>query len=168
MFRTCKSYADQSACVADLGDACAALKRELGYSDPDARTVALDNILSFARGGQMTLNLLDSWAKHRSANHSLLLGLQTVTQEGVDFAGDVLKKTGKLSLVMLSQFQIENALSNIHRELGLPVLRKGFFQYAKAIFDHLALPPARLDTLSVSARIRNSLHSQWNSSSAAQ
>ena len=40
----------------------------------------------------MTLNLLDSWAKHRSANHSLLLGLQTVTQEGVDFAGDVLKK----------------------------------------------------------------------------
>ena len=143
MYRVCNSYADQSLCVSELADACVELKKKLGYSDPDARTVALDNITDIARSGQMMLNLFDSWARGDQAIRQIipqLIGLTTVTPEGVRMAGDMLNKSAKLSLVVLSQFQIENSLRNIGRELSIPQAGIGFYRTANSVLNALTNP----------------------------
>lgn len=161
MYRNCRSYADQSRCVSELADACVSLKRRSGYSDPDARTVALDNITGIARSGQMVLNLLDSWAKGDELIKQAipqLIGLQTVTQESVRMAGDMLNKSAKLALVVLAQFQVENVLKNIARELKLHDVGTGFYRCASFVLSALSIPSDRMDILLTTARIRNSLH----------
>lgn len=115
MYRQWK-YADQLACVAELAEACISLKKDLGYPDPDARTVVLNNIIAFARADQMILNLLDSWTKGDDIVRQIipqLLGLKTVTPESVKMAGAFLDKSTKLSLSLLAQFHIENVFRNI-------------------------------------------------------
>ncbi len=161
MYRACSSYADQSKCVSELADACLVLREKLGYSDPDARTVALDNITAIARSGQMILNLLDSWVKGDESIRQVmpqLLGLQTVTSDGVRIARNMLNKSAKLSLAVLAQFQIENVLRNIARELGLPDAGTRFYHCARAVLTALSIPSDRMDILNTPARIRNSLH----------
>ena len=161
MYRPCASYADQSKCVSELADACVALKARLGCSAADARTVALDNLTAIARSGQMMLNLFDSWAKGDELIRQVipqLLGLKTVTPDGVRIAGDMLNKTAKLSLVVLAEFQVENALRNFARELGLPEAGTGFYRCASAVLGALSIPSDRMDILNTAARIRNSLH----------
>ncbi len=162
MYRACESHADQSLCVSELAEACFSLKKQLGYSDPDARSVALDNVGSIACSGQMTLNLLDSWAKgDEIVRHVIpqLVGLTRVTLQGVQTAGDLLGKTAKLALAVLAQFQVENALRNVHRELRLGSPGAGFYRCASAVLAHLVLQPDRMEILNTPARIRNSLHS---------
>lgn len=162
MFQTCKSHADQSKCVSDLGNACDALKNKLGYSDPDARTVALNNIKVIASAGLMMLNFLHSWANGDARIRQIipqLIGLKTVNQTGVKMAGDTLSTTGKLTLCVLSQFQIENALRNIARELRLADSGKGFYNCATSVLGALSIPADRMQILNTPARIRNSLHS---------
>jgi len=161
MYRSCSSYADQSRCVSELADASLALKAKLGYSDPDARTVSLDNITAIARSGQMLLNLLDSWAKGDELIRTVipqLLGLQTATPDGVRMAGDMLNKSAKLSLVVLGQFQVENVLRNLARELGLPDTGAQFYRCARAVLAAVGISSDRMDVLNTAARIRNSLH----------
>lgn len=162
MYRVCNSYADQSLCVSELADACVELKKKFGYSDPDARTVALENITDIARPGQMMLNLFDSWARGDQTIRQIipqLIGLTTVTPEGVRMAADMLNKSAKLSLVVLAQFQIENALRNIARELRLPQAGTGFYRTASLVLNAISIPADRMEVLNTSARIRNSLHS---------
>ncbi len=161
MYRICTSYADQSKCVSELADACVSLKKRLGYSDPDARTVALDNITAIARSGQMVLNLLDSWAKGDELIRQVipqLIGLKEVTQESVQMAGDMLNKSAKLALVVLAQFQVENLSKNIARELRIPDAGKGFYGCASSLLNAILIPKDRMDVLNTAARIRNSLH----------
>lgn len=162
MYRACKSYADQSLCVSELANACIALKEKFKYSSPDTRTVALENVISIARSGQMILNLLYSWAKGDELIRRVipqLIGLTTVTPEGVRMAGDMLNKSAKLGFVVLAQFQIENVLRNIARELKLPSGGTGFYRTTDALLKTLAIPVDRMDILNTPARIRNSLHS---------
>lgn len=162
MYRICKTHSDQSLCVSELAEACVALKRKLGYSDPDARTVALDNIIAFARSGQAILNLLDSWAKGDAVIRQVipqLIGLKTVTPNGVQMTGNFLDKTNKLSLLLLGQFQIENLIRNISRELKLSMSATGFYKIASSLLTALNIPGDRMDVLNVTARLRNSLHS---------
>ena len=162
MYRTCKSYSDQSLCVSELADASSALMKRLGYSAPDARTVALDNLVGLSRSAQMILNLLDSWVKGDEGVRQAipqLLGLTTVTVAGVKSAGDMLNKSSRLGFTVLAQFQIENLFRNMARELGLPTGGTGFFRTARSVLDALHLPGDRMDILNTAARIRNSLHS---------
>lgn len=162
MYRACKSYADQSLCVSELVDACAALKSRLGYAGPDARTVALDNLIGVGSSAQMILNLLDSWAKGDEAVRQVipqLIGLQTVTVTGVKTAGNMLNKTSRLGFVVLAQFQIENFFRNIARELKLPAGGTGFYRTADSVVKALSLPYDWTHILNIPARIRNSLHS---------
>lgn len=162
MYRVCKSYSEQSLCVSELADACSALKAKLGYSAPDARTVALENIISIARSGQMILNLLDSWTKGDEVICQViprLIGLTTVTVDGVRAAGDMLNKSSRLAFVVLGQFQIENALRNVARELIGPQVTGGFYRIAESVLKALPLPGDRMQILNTPARIRNSLHS---------
>lgn len=163
MFRICKSHADQSRCVADLGDACEALRVRLGYSDPDARTVALVNIRSSARAGQLILNLLDSWTIGDELVRQFIpqvLGVKPVSVESVSFAGDLLRKTNKLALLLLAHFQIENLLRNVHRDIGAtPPPPRRFVRLATAVLDELGLPASKLEPLLAAAHLRNSLHS---------
>lgn len=161
MYRVCKTFRDQSKCVSELAEACIALKKKLGYSDQDARTVSLENITAVARSSQMTLNLLDSWHKGDEAVRQVipqLLGLKTVTPDAVQMAGDFLNKSSKLALILLAQFQIENALRNVARELGLPNAGNGFYRCASAVLSYLAIPDDRMQFLNTAARLRNSLH----------
>jgi hypothetical protein len=162
MFRQCQSYADQSRCVSELADACLALKRKLGYSEPDARSVALDNIAGIARAGQMTLNLLDSWTRGDDTIRQVipqLIGLTTVTPQGVQVANNIMNKSGKLALVVLAQFQVENAIRNVARELGLSIASAGFYRCAAELLSALTITQDRLEVLNTPARVRNSLHS---------
>lgn len=162
MYRKCQSYSDQSLCVHELAETSFALLRQLGYSDPDARTVALNNIHLIARAGQMTLNLLDSWVKGDEALRRVipqLLGILNPTTESVRVSGELLGKSGKLALAVLAQFQIENLLRNLHRELKLGRASIGFYRSAAEVLNVLGLPSDRMETLNVAARIRNSLHS---------
>jgi hypothetical protein len=162
MYRTCNSYSEQSRCVAELADACSALMRKLRYSAPDARTVALDNLIAVTRSGQMILNLLDSWTRGDETVRRVipqLIGLTKVTTEGVRAAGDILNKSSRLGFVVLGQFQIENALRNIAHELIDPNQPTGFYRIAASVISALGLPIDRLEILNTPARIRNSLHS---------
>jgi len=162
VYRKCQSYSDQSLCVHELAEAAFALLRRLGYSDPDARTAALNNIHLIARTGQMTLNLLDSWVKGDEAIRQVipqLLGILNPTRDSVRVSGDLLGKGGKLALAVLAQFQIENLLRNLHRELKLGPASIGFYRSAAEVLNSLGLPSDRMETLNVAARIRNSLHS---------
>jgi hypothetical protein len=160
VYTTCTNFADKSRCVADVADACAALRARLGYSNSDARIVALKNIRDIARSGQMTLNLLDSWNRGDDVVRQVipqLIGLTTVTPEAVEGAGRILQKTGKLSFLVLAQVQIENGLRNVCRELTGTTPRR-FFATAKTVVERLGLPSDRLNPLIVSAELRNSLH----------
>lgn len=161
MYKACKTFGDQSERVDELAGACIALKAKLGYSDADARSVALNNITAVARSAQMTLNLLDSWSKGDNTVRQLipqLIGLNSVTPNGAQMAGAMLEKTNKLALILLAQFQIENVLRNIARELTLPNPGAGFYPCADAVLNRLAIPVDRMDILNTGARIRNSLH----------
>lgn len=162
VYRKCQSYADQSQYVHELAEAAFTLLRKLRYSEPDARTVALNNVHLIARAGQMTLNLLDSWVKGDEALRKVipqLLGMSNPTTESVHVSGDLLGKSGKLALAVLAQFQIENLLRNLHRELKLGPASIGFYRSADGVLNALGLPADRMETLNVAARIRNSLHS---------
>jgi len=110
----------------------------------------------------MILNLLDSWTIGDDLIRQMipqLVGLQTVTVDGVKMAGDMLNKSSRLGFSVLAQFQIENAFRNIAHELKLPPGRAGFYRTAAAVVKTLNLPTDRLDVLNTPARIRNSLHS---------
>ncbi len=162
MYRACKSYAEQSLCISELADSCSALKKNLGYVSSDARTVALDNVVGVARSAQMTLNLLDSWMRGDEAIRQIipqLLGLQSVTIDGVRMAAEMLNKSSRLGFVVLAQFQIENALRNIARELKLRAGGTGFYQIAECVISTSGIPKDRMEVLNTPARIRNSLHS---------
>lgn len=161
MYQACKSFSEQAVCVAALADRCAVLKRSFGYSAPDARTVAFENIISIARSAQMILNLLDSWViGDEMVRQAIpqLLGLQTVTTDGVKMAGDMLNQSARLGFAVLGQFQVENALRNVGRELRLPSGGTGFYRTAQTVLTAVGLPSDRLQVLNVPARIRNSLH----------
>ena len=161
MHNQCKSYAEQSTCVDALAGKCQELRKRLGYSDPDARSVALNNLISISRACQMHLNLMDSWNRGDEGVRQVipqLIGLQTVTVESVNMSGDYLNKFSRLGFGVLAQFQIENVLRNISRELGIKRNSTGFYRTASSLLKILNIPDDRMDILNVPARIRNSLH----------
>jgi hypothetical protein len=111
----------------------------------------------------MTLNLLDSWCIGDEAVRTAipqLLGLTGVTDHSVKVAGNSLHKNTKLSLALLGQFQIENCLRNLVREMTPDQPPpKAFFSLAQSLVTHLGLPDNLVAHLNVAALIRNSLHS---------
>jgi hypothetical protein len=155
------SYKAFSECADSLANACTNLRKNRSYSDQDARGAALNSCFAIARSAQLILNLLDSWAIGDEVIRQFIpqvLGLKTVTKEAVDYCGSTIDKTNKLAFVLLSQFQIENLLANILRELHLREPR-GFYQLSKTIVDHFAIEKEAHDILYLPAAIRNSLHS---------
>jgi len=162
MYKACHSHSDQSECVASLGDRCRQILSAFQFNDKDTRKVALTNIDMIARSGQMILNLLDSWCIGDESVRRIipqLVGLQTVDENGVKFAGDTLNKTSKLSFVVLGQFQVETCLRNIADHLNVPLGGTGFYRTAENLLNHLSCQSNMLPELNVPALIRNSLHS---------
>lgn len=162
MFIDAKTGAEESACVASLVSKCNQVRSEFPYSDEDTRTLVLNNVRVVAYSAQMVLNLLDSWTIGNEQVRSAipqLLGLRGVTDQSATLAGNSLRMSSKLSLGLLSQFQIENCLRNLSRELGLPTRRIGFYNLAKSLLRRLELGGGELEILNVAALIRNSLHS---------
>lgn len=163
MFKESASHSEQAACVASLVTKTEDVRTRYGYSDEDARSVALNNMRSVAYSTQMVLNLLDNWCigdESVRAAIPQLLGLTLVTDRSVKVDGDALHKNTKLSLALLGQFQIENCLRNLARELntGQPP-PKAFFSLAQSLVGRLGLPEGLVADLNVAALIRNSLHS---------
>jgi hypothetical protein len=109
----------------------------------------------------MILNLLDSWVRGDAVVREVipqLIGLTTITPQGVQMAGDMLNQSSRFGFVVLGQFQIENALRNVSRELRLPSGGTGFYRVANAVIAAVGLPADRMDILNTPARLRNSLH----------
>lgn len=162
MYKNCNSHAEQSECIANLVIVCESLRKRLGYSDQDARALVLNNLRSISYASQMTINLLDRWAIGDEAVRSIipqLLGIKEITQRSLKIAGDMLHKTAKLSLVLLGQFQIENCLRTLARELNLSSRQTGFYRMAEGLLIEIGIPNDRLEILNTPALIRNSLHS---------
>jgi hypothetical protein len=161
MYRPCRTYSDQSKCVSELGDACRASRAKFGYPPEDARSVALDNILGLSQSAQMVLNLLDSWTRGDNLVRQVipqLVGLTTVTTEGVNIAAGGLNQTNKVALSVLGQFQVENVLRNVSAGLGLPAAGIGFYRMASHLLVALGRPADEMLILNTPARLRNSLH----------
>lgn len=162
MYIESASHSDQAACVASLVAKSEEARTHYGYSDEDARSVALNNLRSVAYATQMTLNLLDSWCIGDEAIRTVipqLLGLTGVTDHSVKVAGNALHKNTKLSLALLGQFQIENCLRNLAREISPDQPPpKAFFSLARSLIENLGLPESLVADLNVAALIRNSLH----------
>lgn len=161
MYKESASHSEQAECVASLVLKTEDVRTRFGYSDQDVRSVVLNNVRSIAYSTQMVLNLLDSWCIGNEAARVAipqLLGLTNVTDRTVELARRALHKTAKLSLIILGQFQIENCLSSLARELNLKRSNRGFFPLTKSLVALLGLPGALVDELNVAALIRNSLH----------
>ncbi len=162
MYKKCVRHSEQSECVASLAERAINLHRSLGFSDQDARAVTLNNIRSIAYACQMTMNLLDSWTIGDEMVRSFVpqvLGMQDVNKRSVKSAGDILHKVSKLSLALLGQFQVENCLRILVRELRIQTSQQGFYLTAKSLVNHLHLQSEYLDIFNTVAMIRNSLHS---------
>ena len=163
MYKESASHSEQAECVASLVAKIEDVRTQYDYSDEDARSVALNNVRSIAYSTQMVLNLLDSWCIGDEAVRAAipqLLGLTGVTDHSVKVAGNALHKNTKLSLALLGQFQIENCLRNLAREMNPDQPSpKAFFSLAQLLVGHLGLPEDIVADLNVAALIRNSLHS---------
>lgn len=161
MYKESASHSEQAECVASLVVKTEDVRTRFGYSDQDTRSVVLNNVRSIAYSTQMVLNLLDSWCIGDEAVRaaiSQLLGLTNASDRSVKVAGDTLHKTVKLSLVILSQFQIESCLRNLARELYIKMPNRGFYPLTKSLLAFLSLPGTLVDELNVAAFIRNSFH----------
>ncbi len=161
MYKESASHSEQAECVASLVLKTEDVRTRFGYSDQDVRSVVLNNVRSIAYSTQMVLNLLDSWCIGNEAVRVAipqLLGMTRVGDRSVKIARNTLHKTAKRSLIILGQFQIENCLSSLARELNLKRSNRGFFPLTKSLVALLGLPGALVDELNVAALIRNSLH----------
>ena len=162
MYIDSASPSEQVECVTSLVEKIEKVRSHFGYSDKDARSVALNNIRAIARATSMTLSLLDTWSRNEEPERteiSQLLGLTDINNHSIHSAGRALHKTSKLSLALLGQFQIENCLANLARELSEgQETRSGFYDRADALIATLSLPGNFVDYLNVAALIRNSLH----------
>lgn len=161
MYKNSASHSEQSECVASLAEKSEDVCRSFGYSDQDARSVALNNLRFIAYGTQLSLNLLDSWSLGDEAVRTMisqLIGLNSATPKSIQIAGESLHKTSKLSLILLGQFQIENCLCNLARELNVGSPNQGFYTLAGSLVSRLGLRSSIVDELNVAALIRNSLH----------
>ena len=162
MFKECKGHKDQAECVVSLVEKCDEIKDTFGYSDQDARSLVCNNIRVISYSNVLLLNLLESWVIGDEMVRSFIpqvIGLQKPTEKQVAVAGRTLHRSSRLSLVLLAQFQIENCIRSIVRELGIVDRSTGFYSVAKKLISELSLPDSDLDILNVSALIRNSLHS---------
>ena len=109
----------------------------------------------------MILNLLGSWTIGDEVVRQVipqLIGLKTVTKNGVKFAGETLNKCSKLSLLVLAQFQIENCLRSLARDINICVYNLGFYKVAQKLLVELGIKRDRLEILNTPALLRNSLH----------
>lgn len=161
MYKESASHSEQAECVASLVVKTEDVRTRFGYSDQDTRSVVFNNVRSIAYSTQMVLNLLNSWCIGDEAVRAAipqLLGLTNASDRSVKVAGDTLHKTAKLSLVILSQFQIESCLRNLARELNIKMSNRGFYPLTKSLLAFLSLPGTLVDELNVAAFIRNSLH----------
>lgn len=152
---------DDIACVESLIDKTNALRQNLGYEQKDARSVALDGLAAQAVTARQLLTLLYLWGRPDQDLRdgiSSILGLTTNTLNEVTKNGDRLHRFCKLSLVTLAQFQIENGLKNVLRELQDKPPPKGFHNIGETILNRLNLSGDLLPVLMVPAHIRNSLH----------
>ncbi len=166
MIVTTDSMQVRAECVLSLIKRCTALRGSFRYSDQDARALALNNVIMTAEGAVMTLNLLHVWqtgGTELGRQITTLVGISPTTrkQGDLDRGCRSMSYNARFALLLICQFQIENCLRNIGRELGLePLIGSGFYKTAKAVVtSRLGLSADRLDTLMVAAMIRNTLHS---------
>ena len=147
MYKESASHSEQAECVASLVLKTEEVRTRFGYSDQDARSLVLNNVRSIAYATKMVLNLLDSWCIGDAAVRAAipqLLGLTNVNDRTVKVAGDTLHKTTKLSLIILGQFQIENCLRNLARELNIKMPNRGFYPIPRR-----RMVPAKLVSVSL-------------------
>jgi len=152
------SFKQAAELVLAVGERLLGIKRTEGYSDEDARGAALSNCRSAALSAAITLNILSMGEEGRisSDDFKKLIGMTT---GDLQTAVDIWGKMTRLGFLVIYQFQIENMLRNIARELELPELGQGFYSVARAMADLLPVESARkLELLYLPAMIRNSLH----------
>ena len=162
MFKESETQKDNAECILHLIETCTRLIKKYGYPDNDTRTASLVNVRFVSYSSLGISNLLNSWSIGDDLIRTTipqLLGLDKVDDTAVQLMGDSLNKTSKLSLILLSQFQIENCIANICNALGVESTGIGFYNKADALLSHCGFGQDKLDVLNTGAQIRNSLHS---------
>lgn len=152
------SYSDVAERMRALADRLLAINQAGGYSGKDARGVALSNCRGLAASSVMLMNILTMGEEGKISGDDFLklIGLKDVTPQ---VAADILEKTTRLGFVVLFQFQLENLLANIHRQLHSNDPPRGFYMLAQQFARMLPDSARKLELLNTPALIRNSLHS---------
>lgn len=156
MFKESKTQKDNAECILHLIETCTRLIKRYGYPDNDTRTASLVNIRFASYSSLGISNLLNSWSSGDDLIRTTipqLLGLDKVDDKAVQLMGDSLNKTSKLSLMLLSQFQIENCIANICNALGVESNTIGFYNKADALLSHCGFGQDKLDVLNTGAQI---------------
>src|SRR5262249_19597426 len=117
---------------------------------------ALTNCRISCLTAAMVLNLLSAVEERRMSIEDFrqLVGMTTGPPQD---ASEILSKTQRLSFLVIFQFQVENLISNLLRELG-GTQPKGFYTKAREIVARLPDSARKLEILNTPALIRNSLH----------
>lgn len=158
------SYKNFSECIKNLIDLCDYLILKNKYPDEDIRTVCFSNVRHICYSSISLTNLLDSWVVGDDLIRSIIpqiLWLQDVNKKNVDILWNDIAHNNKLSLVILSQFQIEHLITSlwVTKKIFLEWSKDGFYLKSKKMIKYLSLDNWYLDFLNVPGLIRNSLHS---------
>ncbi len=137
---------------------CDRIKMKNNFENFDTRSNVLNNINIFSSVVSMNLSLLLNWSTSNRILVSQIVGLEEPDKEKIKILSDRIHQTMKVSLSVLGMFQIENCIQNINNALILPN-KKGFFEKAQILINHLNIDSEKFDVLHAGSLIRNSLHS---------
>lgn len=153
-----KTWSELALEMRNLSTRLLSIRSSIGYSKDDARNVVLTNCCIVTTSSQLILNMF-------SSTESGVLGpadyekIFDVPEQAQKEANENLEKMTRLNVLLLFQFQVENFMANLNRELGI-AKQKGFYNNAKKLLDSIELNyEDKLNILNTPAYIRNSLHS---------
>lgn len=166
--KTCKEYSiyeQHYKCLQSLIDECDKIYNKYKYIDIDTRTAVLINIRDIGYTTFALTNLLGNWANDESDAKEVipkLLGLMDENEKSIQILGKNIQKMIKLNLLTMSQFQIENCITNIGIKIRVPFpngRKTGYYKKCSDLINHLNINQDALYTFYTLSLIRNSLHS---------
>ena len=163
MYKKCNSYKEQIDCIDSLINKCESITLTLTKQHPkDARLVAMNAVKGIAKATKQKLTLLSKitdGSNQEKTNAWASIGFQpSPNQQEAEDVCYYFSQATKLGFIVLSQFQIENCITNICPAIGVSPNREGFSNAVTAIRVGGHITMDQDNQFNIPARIRNSLH----------
>ena len=152
------SYLDAAKRLVNLAEKLRQVRNSRGYSERDARAVALANCCNLSLTSA-SLCLLLSPGEGRTTEEDFLALFQLRSGNAQEIS-DAINRFNRLSFLTLFHFQLDNLLRNLARELKLDHRRPGYYRLLEDFVEQLTTDRRIqiLEVLLTPAYIRNSLH----------